>query len=182
MNKFCRKLLSLGTLLAVSGGLGAPAQAGEMDGYVMPSFVVTSNMAAVERGIRMGGRLDFGRLAKNIALDLRYNSGLGYKDYGGAFKIFQHWEFSQELAASLGIGALFMASNGIATANPRRAFHEFGLSPFGRVMFETPWHFGLMTEFGVDLVPTRTFTTEPRGTESTLRPRFFVTLGVPFAV
>ena len=74
--------------LGLASGFGATTaiHADPIDGYLTTSFNYTNQFATGESGGRYGGRLEFGRISRWVAMDFRYSTGLKYSDYGAMLK------------------------------------------------------------------------------------------------
>lgn len=170
--------------LAGVGACAVLAKAEPMDAYLMPAFSYTQHLSSLESGGRMGGRMEFGRFGKNIALDVRFGTGTGYTDYGVAFKAFGHWDFgaSQNMSVDLGGSAIVLYSKGYEEASIKQAFNDLGISPFVRFTYDTGLGFGIMADAGVELMMlrrTRTTTLATGSSSGKMRMRMYFALGVP---
>ncbi len=149
--------------------MAIPSSAQPIDGFVSPAFVFSS----VAKASRTRVDIQFGRLQKNVELDFSFGNGNGYRDYGVAFRVFNHFQFGSDdkatgVSVGLGIGAY---SADKATPRP---FVDLGVSPFVRGVYDFGIGVGIALEAGLQLVPLRSYTdkAEPKS-NSTLQTGFF---------
>ncbi len=179
-----RATYKIALYLAGVAGCAALAKADPMDAYIMPAFSYTKHLSSSESVSRMGGRIEFGRFAKNIALDLRLGQGGGYSDYGTSFKAFGHWDLgdSDRFGLDLGAGAVVLFSGGYDDAVIQQSFYEMGLAPFVRFTYNTGYGFGVTADLGTELMLTRRYKATDAAEASSvnrLRPRVYFALGIP---
>jgi hypothetical protein len=123
--------------------------------FLLPMAALIWQPMNIERGSRSGGRLESGDFQKNRSTDIRVNSGLGYADYGGSLKFFEHYSISDSFGASWGLGITATFSAGYDNTRPRSAFLDAGPTPFGRLTWEPSKSFGLVVDGGCDIIPMR---------------------------
>lgn len=119
-----------------------------LDSVVGFGGLYSSQQSSIEKGSRSIIKLSFNRLSKNIAIDLRYGTGLDYSDYGGMLKLFHHWQFTNSTSNSsgitLGAGGGGMYSEGIEDLfidNEPKPFWDFSGGPFAQIVWD--WGFGM---------------------------------------
>ncbi len=164
-----RGVLLRGSLLGIFF-LSAAGRADEMNSYVALSGNVIQSLSSIEKGTRGGGKIEFARLPRWVAMDLRFASGNHYTDLGAILKFYKHWKFSEEDSAtgiSLGMGAGILSSTGVdngsyadgnATVDGgKRSFMDIVAHPFTRYVWDTGRGFGIVADLGVDIVPRRSY-------------------------
>jgi hypothetical protein len=163
----------------------ALARAEALDGYISPLFSYSGHLSSTESGSRIGTRIEFGRLSRNIALDLRVAQGLDYTDLGATLRFFKHWAFTQSFGLSMGsgFGALYSDKHPtkLNTAGNPAKFVDYIVNPFARFLYDSDNGWGASAELGLDIIPRRSFTTELQDgsnrADSTLRNRIVFALG-----
>lgn len=172
--------------------------ADDLGAYAAVSGQFIQSLSTIESGTRAGGKLEFARLDRWVAMDLRVATGNHIMDYGFVLKLFRHWRFSENLATtgiSAGVGPVLLYSQGVdngsfaegtATAEgKKRAFMDLGLHPFVRFIYDTERGFGVVADLGVDMIFARRFSTNADGLGSNdKRSRYRVagSIGVAFPV
>lgn len=179
-----RASLKIALYLAGVAGFAVLAKADPMGAYLMPAVSFTKGMESSESSLRTGGRFEFGRFDKNIALDLRFGQGGGYKDLGGSFKGFGHWNLGdrEQMGLDFGGGLVLLYSKGLDSAVLRQSFTEFGLSGFVRFTYDFGLGFGVMADLGLEMILQRRLratTAAEASSDSTMRPRPYLAIGVP---
>lgn len=183
MKKFT-KFLFVGLACVGSGSLHAKEA---LDGYLALSGGMIRHMTASDqvngKDTRYGGRLDFVRLQKNVALDFRFGNGLTYQDFGGAFKLFEHIAFTSSSATGLtlgaGIGAMY-SKTGLTSVN--RAFYETFAPVFGRLLFDFGFGMGLFFDAEYSAMFQRRFAEGTQsGTNQSISNRYYLGAGLAFS-
>jgi hypothetical protein len=183
-----RKAVALGAAAFFVFG-AEQARADGMTGFVAPVAGFVLQTASVESGSRSMLRLDFARLTQNVSLDLRVGAGLSIVDFGGVLKFYQHWYFNSPsqsatgISVGLGAGAMVRTVSAALRDAGTRGYTDLLFHPFARFLYDTGSGWGFFVDLGMDIVPKRMYSSELQGasrTDTTLRNRFFVALGVPF--
>ncbi len=168
-------------ILASFGSGGAMAQEA-MTGYVAGGGAFVMHTQASESGSRLNYKLEFARVVKNISAELRFGTGLNYKDYGGTLKGFWHFNFQDPTTSatgiSLGLGAGAMHSGTGTVLTGMRGFTDIVIHPFVRFLWDSRFNVGGVIEAGMDWVPYRTYTGTGTTADSTTRLRFYVGAGI----
>ena len=170
------KIALVGLFFATTSQLRAEA----LDGYLGLSGGLITHMTPSEQAsgsTRYGARLDFVRVQKSVALDLRFGSGMDYQDMGGAFKVFHHFAFSGTTATGLslggGIGSMY-CSGGIGDSDA--AFYDLFAPVFARVIFDMGLGFGLFVDAEYNAVLKRTLV--DGGSGGNAGNRYFIGAGL----
>gem|GEM_PF-1213960 len=107
-------LLSLGLFTAQKTQAQAFVEDEEvigLDSAVSLGFLGSLLPSNEDYGSRIGAKIGFNRLGKNVSLDLRMSSAEDYLDFGGVFRVFHHWysnqPYSSGLSLGLGIGVMY---------------------------------------------------------------------------
>ena len=177
MNRF--KLAFVGLL--VLGSVSAHAEA--LDGYVGLSGGLVKHMSTTDQidgeDSRYSFRIDFVRLQRNVALDLRFGNGMSYQDWGGALKVFHHFAFSNATATGLsvggGLGAMYSRAGLESTQN---TFYEIFAPVFARVIFDMGLGFGLFLDAEYNAMFQRRFPGGEQADNSDIQNRYFFGAGI----
>ncbi|HVJ65312.1 MAG TPA: hypothetical protein VM901_08660 [Bdellovibrionota bacterium] len=178
MNKFT-KLALVGLISGFSSQLRAEA----LDGYIALTGGLIKHMSASDQSAgkasRYMGRLDFVRVQKNVALDLRFGSGMDYQDMGGAFKVFHHFAFSGSTATGIslggGLGGMYSRA-GVEGTNA--TFYELFSPVFARVIFDMGLGFGLLLDAEYNAMFQRRYPDGEVSDNSKVANRFFFGAGI----
>jgi hypothetical protein len=120
-----------------------------LDGFIgvgggATQHLTESNFTEEDRGLRQYAHLEFTRLRRWIALDVRAGFGQDYNDYGLLFKVYKHWRFSPKnstgLSLGAGVGAMYSpkktSTPSEGTTITRYAFVDLIGAPFARYMWD----------------------------------------------
>jgi len=163
MNLFAKRLSSLSFVIATSLSLPVLAQA--MDGFVSPAFTYDGGSGFTSKS-RYG--LQFGRLNKNVELDLTIGQN---QDYGAILRIYNHFSLLNESSAtgiSVGLGAGAYATTGDA------ALTDAVIQPFIRGLFDFGMGMGLAVDGGMSFIARRTDKSGDVVESASMRKGFFV--------
>lgn len=171
--------------------MAKPVHADPIDGYVALKAGILNQSTAIESGSRKVLSVEFARLGSFISVDMRMGLGMGRTDFGGAFKVYKHWNFSSDsgtgISAGLGGGASYVsrvdspttAEGTLAADGQYRGYTDVFAAPFLRFIFDTKHGIGVIGEFEYDYVFGRYFTGSslPRSDRSA-RQRMLFSLGI----
>jgi hypothetical protein len=151
-----RSLLSF--LVFSSSTLSFVASADPIDGYINTSFDMNMRSKTNDSGTRVGGKIEFGRINRNFALDFRFAKGLDYSDFGFAPKLFGTWYFHEYFAFQGGAELGLSYSSGIVkTGVVKQSFSETFAGPFARLLFDSQRGVGVVLNVGYDYVFSRRY-------------------------
>lgn len=170
------KLLVVGLFLSVSSGLRAEG----LDGYIGISGGMNKHLTASDtKGSRYDVRIDFARLQKSIALDLRLGNGMKYSDIGGAFKIFEHFAFSDSTSTGVSLGTGLGATYSRAgVTGVDKSFYDVFVPAFARVMFDFGFGGGLFVDFEYQAMFMRRYPSGDVSDSRDLAHRFYIGAGI----
>lgn len=176
MNQFAKFAVVCGLMVTALS-----ARAESMDGYVALSGGMIRHMSTNDKvnnkDLRYGGRIDFVRLQKNIALDLRYGTGLDYVDYGAAFKLFHHFGFASTNATGLSMGVGFGGNYSSGFEGQDVAFSEMFVPAFARILLDFGMGLGFVIEGEYNAVLSRQAVSGPDFPSGTLN-RYYIGAGL----
>ena len=109
------------------------AKAFDLDGYIMPSFGYQTVMVGDDTA-GFVGRMEFARISRGFAMDLRAGKNTKYLSYGSTFRLFENWELGerQALQTGVGLGAHMSDMNSAADKN----FWEPLATVFAKYVFQ----------------------------------------------
>jgi hypothetical protein len=173
------KIAIMGLLLGSTSQLRAEA----LDGYIALSGGITKHLDQSDqmagKDSRMSVRLDFVRVQKSVALDLRFGTGMEYEDMGGAFKVFHHFAFSNSTSTGIslggGIGGMYSRAG---YSGSGETFYEMFIPAFARVIFDMGLGFGLFVDAEYNAMVQRRFTTGSQSDSSAVNNRYFLGAGI----
>lgn len=153
----------------------------DLEGYVAPVFMVTRQIAAVDRANRYGFRVEVGNYSRNVAVDFRFNPGFSYTDYGFSLKFFENWTLNSVETWGLSAGGGLVAMRAIGRSYDHNGvpFVDNGLSVFARITRVRLSWIALYGEFGVEAIPVRYYLGEKAVKESSFRIRPYFAVGSP---
>lgn len=181
MSKITKAIFFMGLGL----GILPQAHAEALDGYVGFGGGMIRHLGAADKvagkDTRYGGRIDFVRLQKSVALDLRGASGLTYQDFGAAFKIFHHFQFSPSNATGIslggGLGGMYSRS-GFEGAD--ESFYEIFTPVFARVLLDFGFGMGIYLDAEYAPMLQRRFTAGATSDNRDIANRYYLGAGVAF--
>lgn len=136
-----------------------------------------------DKGVRQYAHLEFTRLRRWIALDVRAGFGHGYNDYGLIFKVYKHWRFNPKnstgLSLGAGLGGMYSPKKNSPT-DPRNPYIDLVGSPFARYMWDWGNGVGIEASLEYQLIPLRKYTDTPSTSNSDLRTRLGFGLSLLF--
>ena len=175
-----RKFIKFNAILLIASGFSQSAKAENLDGYVGFLGGANIHLTNIDKvdgaNARLGGKLDFVRLSRNIALDLRYGSGMDYTDFGAALKALAHFPFSQSSSTGLvlGLGLSGTSSSGLSNGSGE-SFYDAGAVVMSQFIFDLGIGAGMVFEAELNPVFLRNGSSFPK--DSSLRNRFSVSAG-----
>jgi hypothetical protein len=182
-----KKVFRRAALLLGAAFFASTVGAVPMTGYV--GVLGAAQYQGISEGAEASGglRIEFARLVKFIALDLRYMSGK-YNYMGGSLKFFQHWETSggNHWTLGMGPGALY-APDGNFYGNDSQVgqpYVEYFAEGFGSFLWDFSNGVGLLTQAGVNVPFHRKYqsTSADPNNAGYLTARPFITLGIAIDV
>jgi hypothetical protein len=82
-----------------------------MKGFVGLGYAAATQFVGAETGLQHNFRLEFARLSKNVALEVRATTYENFQNYGAFLKGYKAWRFSDTTATGvhlgLGLGGLY---------------------------------------------------------------------------
>lgn len=123
-----------------------------LDGFVGVGGSIVSHLSEGEQGTRQNVRVEFARIRKWIAIDLRVGFGQDYTDFGGNFRVFKHIRFTDRdsatgLSLGMGLGGMYSQGQSPKPGDDRQPFADIIVSPFARFI----WDWGNGVGMGFDL-------------------------------
>jgi hypothetical protein len=159
-----------------------------LDGFIGIGGGMTKNLTQNELTqddikYRQYAHLEFNRLRRWIALDLRAGFGNSYNDYGLIFKVYKHWRFSSKnstgLSLGAGVGGMFSPKKNSPT-DPRDPYVDLIGVPFARYIWDWGNGVGIEASLEYQLIPLRKYMDTPSTSNSDLRTRFGFGLSLLF--
>lgn len=182
MGKRIRSILSL--TLGLSLPALSRAEFMPVDGYIGAGFNLLSQSAEIEKGTRSRVTIEFGRVSKNVALDLLVGRGLGYSDVGVSLKFFRPFAIPNDdsfFRAQIGAGIVgTYSSTGIMAtlgdgSQSVRTFGDLGIAlPDFRIVFDTGIGMALALNAGMEWNLKRTWQDSNPAADGKLRSRLYV--------
>jgi hypothetical protein len=141
-----------------------------MDGYVGLGFQLVNQLNEIESGTRSRLTAEFGRLNKNVSLDLNFGAGQGYRDYGLTFHFFNFFPIPDETSFfRVTIGAAGIANY----KSTDEKFWDIGIVlPETKLIFDIGVGVGLSLNMGYEMIFKRNYSTS--ADSSDFRGRFVV--------
>ena len=158
-----------------------------LDGFVgigggTVQHLTESQFTEDDRGLRQYAHLEFSRLRRWIALDVRAGFGQDYNDYGLVFKIYKHWRFNPKnstgLSLGAGVGGMYSPKKTLSETESRYAFIDFVGAPFARYIWDWGNGMGIEASLEYQLLPLRKYVGDTSITEDNNDLRTRVAFGL----
>lgn len=135
------------------------APLGDVSVPTFPSENPFAGSSALKPDLRMGFRVEAGKLKDNISLDVRFGTRSYYTDFGAQLRMFDCFGYEATIKLCYGAGLGVMYSPGFITEPVGRNFVDLQVEPFIRLIFDSKSDVALIAEAATGITVSRSYST-----------------------